>query len=96
MRSRKKIGAGKSDYDEGRLFAEDVAFLFAMRRLGRTRRPRQRLVRLRTCKAITSTRKFHEHGQWHYFTMTLRWGLAMLGIGSERLIADKYWYDVKR
>ncbi len=42
-------------YDEDRYFAEDVAFLWALKRLGQSRG--QRLVRLRGVKAISSTRK---------------------------------------
>lgn len=96
------VFTGKEDfervdgYPEDRLFGEDVAFLLRMRRLGRSLRPRKRLTRLRTCKAIASTRKFHEHGQWHYFVAAFRWVLAAVGIGTEKAIADKYWYDVDR
>jgi glycosyltransferase involved in cell wall biosynthesis len=53
-------------YDEARLLAEDVEFLWRLRKLGRARG--QRLRRLRGCKTITSTRKFDRHGDWHWFT----------------------------
>lgn len=42
-------------YDERRLLAEDVAFLWALKRLGRSRQ--LRLARLTMAKAVTSTRK---------------------------------------
>lgn len=84
-------------YDTSRLLAEDVAFLLAMRRLGRSRKPKQRLARLRTCKAISSTRKFSQFGQWHYFTMAFRLLLGRLGLGrlSEEQLAKQYWYDAR-
>lgn len=76
-------------YDESLLLAEDVAFLWALRRLGRTRG--QRLMRVTNAKAIASTRKFDEHGDWHY----LRFAGEYLRCGKRRF-ADKYWYQPKR
>ena len=79
-------------YDENRLFAEDVDILWRLRRLGRPRG--QRLVRLRGVKAITSTRKFDLHGDWHYLTQ--------MPVQAWRLLRDRkslnefarlYWYD---
>jgi glycosyltransferase involved in cell wall biosynthesis len=82
-------------YNEGRLFAEDVEFLFALRRQGKRRR--QRLVRLRRAKAIASTRKFDEHGEWHYFTDIFAKGIpALLAGRPAEELARKYWYDVRR
>lgn len=80
-------------YDESRLFAEDVMFLVALRRLGKPRG--QRLARATRAKVIMSTRKFDEFGDWHYF----RLGLDVLrhlrrGRGNE--FTDKYWYKPKR
>jgi len=79
-------------YDERRPVAEDIAFLWALKRLGRSRR--QRLTRLRSVKAIASTRKFDRHGDWHYFR-----GMARLAVTrlrnphtTEEFIR-KYWYD---
>ena len=46
--------------------AEDVALLFALRRVGR--KQGKRLTRLRHVKAVASTRKFDEYGDWHYLT----------------------------
>ena len=54
-------------YDETRLYAEDVMFPLALRRLGRTRG--QRLTRLPRVKALGCTRKFDQFGDWHYFWM---------------------------
>lgn len=79
-------------YDERRLFAEDVVFLFALKRLGWRRR--QKLKRLPAVKAIASTRKFDEFGDWHYFTQMLRHGIA--GVwrpASLDKFAQRYWYN---
>ena len=54
-------------YDETRLYAEDVLFPWALRRLGRTRG--QRLTRIPKAKALHSARKFDQFGEWHYFLM---------------------------
>ena len=82
-------------YDEARPVAEDVAFLWALRKLGRTRG--QRLVRARTVKATGSTRKFDEHGDWHYLTMmprvTLGW---VMGSTTASKFIDRYWYRPNR
>jgi hypothetical protein len=53
-----------------------VAFLVALRRLGK--KNGRRLTRLRNVKALASTRKFDEHGDWHYLTTIPRWTLAYL------------------
>lgn len=78
-------------YDEGRLLAEDVDFLWRLRRLGRTRG--QHLVRLRGVKTITSTRKFDKHGDWHCFTAipALAWRFVRQR-DALRTFADRYWY----
>jgi len=82
-------------YGETRRFAEDVEFLLALRRLGRTRG--QRLVRATRAKAIASLRKFDEHGQWHYFPLMLRGTLALFrGEKGLEAFADDYWYRPKR
>jgi len=82
-------------YDERLKYAEDVAFLLALRRLGRTRR--QRLTRLTRVKAVASARKFDEHGDWHYFTMipAAAFGWA-LGRRVTLAALEKYWYEPKR
>ena len=79
-------------YDESRLVAEDVDFLWRLRRLGRSRG--QRLVRLRHVKAVTSARKFAKHGDWHWFTQmpAIAWKLLRdrHAIGQ---FARRYWYE---
>ena len=77
-------------YDERRELAEDVAFLWALRRLGKARR--QRLIRLRSVKAVASTRKFDQHGDWHYFTSVP----ALLWPNGRIKLAKRYWYGDDR
>ncbi len=82
-------------YDERRHFGEDVQLLVDLRRLGRKRN--QKLVRLRTVKAISSCRKFDIHGEWHYFTDLFK--LFPLMVGSPSMsndFAKKYWYGDQR
>jgi glycosyltransferase involved in cell wall biosynthesis len=78
-------------YNESLSFAEDVRFLMDLRRVGRSRG--QRLHRLRSVKAIASTRKFDQFGDWHYLTGLTR-GLFWLVFAprSGRAFAQKYWY----
>jgi len=82
-------------YDERRELGEDVAFLWALRHLGKTRR--QRLVRLRHVKAMVSMRKFDQHGDWHYFTQVIPQGLpALFRPGARTALAKRYWYGDDR
>jgi glycosyltransferase involved in cell wall biosynthesis len=82
-------------YDESRIYAEDVAFLLALRRRGRQHK--QRLTRLRSVKAMGSTRKFDDFGDWHYFSLAFRAGLGFIkGQATDREIADRYWYRPRR
>jgi glycosyltransferase involved in cell wall biosynthesis len=79
-------------YPEGRHYAEDVAFLWKLIRLGHSRG--QRMTRLRACKAIASTRKFDKYGDWHYFWFMPAMALGTLHpkfSGSHR--ARAYWYN---
>jgi len=79
-------------YDERRLVAEDVGFLWALKRLGRSRR--QRLVRLRAIKAVASTRKFDRYGDWHYFGHMGRLAVALLDYPKATdAFVRKFWYD---
>ena len=82
-------------YDETKLLAEDVAFLLALRRLGKTRK--QKLASSTAAKAIVSVRKFDEHGDWHFFTDMPRVLLAML-FRKQKLasLAKRYWYVDRR
>lgn len=77
-------------YDERRLLAEDVAFLLALKRLGWKRRAR--LKRLRHVKAIASTRKFDEFGDWHYFTQAPRALGTLRNPAALKEFAQRYWY----
>jgi len=81
-------------YDETLRFAEDVAFLYALWRLGR--RTRRRLVRARRVKAIASTRKFDDHGDWHYFGLLWHGIAHYFGSGRMDEVADRYWYKPGR
>ncbi len=80
-------------YDESRLVAEDVAFLLALKRLGKARG--QRLKRVTSAKVIVSTRKFDEFGDWHYFALIAE-GLRHLMNRKPTEFTDKYWYKPKR
>ena len=79
-------------YNETRQFAEDLQFLWNLRNLGKSRG--QRLVRLTHVKALTSTRKFDKHGDWHYLTRLL--GLVPMMLRSPGEITEwarTYWYE---
>ncbi len=80
-------------YDENRLVAEDVAFLMALKRLGKTRG--QDLERVTSAKVIVSTRKFDEFGDWHVFAM-IGEGLRHLLGWKSTAFTDRYWYKPKR
>jgi glycosyltransferase involved in cell wall biosynthesis len=87
--------AAVGGYDEDRLFGEDVRFLLEMKRLGRGRG--QRLARVRSVKAIASTRKFDQHGEWHYVAMLLRFaGWWLFAPQRMQEFARAYWYDGRR
>lgn len=79
-------------YNEARLIAEDVQFLWDIRRLGRARS--QRLGRAKSAKAIASTRKFDKHGDWHYFTQLfpMAWKLLTSPAASSDFVRH-YWYE---
>lgn len=82
-------------YDERRELAEDVAFLWALRRLGRRRG--EKLARLTHVKAIASTRKFDRHGDWHYFTKIIPAAIpALLRPAARTELARRYWYTDDR
>jgi glycosyltransferase involved in cell wall biosynthesis len=82
-------------YNEQRLFAEDVQFLWDLKRLGRVRG--QKLTRITSIKAIYSTRKFDKHGDWHYVWLIIRFLYGVLF--SRRSMDDfarAYWYGDQR
>jgi glycosyltransferase involved in cell wall biosynthesis len=92
---RREDYAAVGGYDETRRVAEDVKVLVALRRLGRGRG--QRLVRLRGVKTVASTRKFDEHGDWHYFTSMLTLVLAyVVHPRSAARRIERYWYEPDR
>lgn len=79
-------------YNEQLLVAEDVAFLWALKKLGRSRR--QRLTRLRSMKAVASTRKFDRHGDWHYFRDFTRMALSRFrNPNATDEFIQRYWYN---
>jgi len=82
-------------YDEERELAEDVAFMWALKRLGA--RCGRKLVRLTHVKAMASMRKFDRHGDWHYFTVVIPQGLpAMFRRTARTKLAQRYWYTDER
>lgn len=81
-------------YDESVRFTEDVRLMLALRRLGRGRG--QRLARLRSVKAIASTRKFDEHGEWHYFGIMARAVRQIVRPAGSDDFVDRYWYGTDR
>lgn len=82
-------------YNEDRNFAEDVQFLFDLKRLGRRRG--QRLGRTRSAKALASVRKFDRYGDWHYFQLIARglWTMAWRPHTAADWIHE-YWYSDRR
>jgi len=91
---RREDFAAVGGYDERLRFAEDVAFLYALWRLGR--RSHRRLVRARRAKAVASARKFDEHGDWHYFGFFRRAFVGLFGAGDLDAVAERYWYHPSR
>lgn len=82
-------------YDEGLKFAEDVAFLLSLRRLGKRRQ--QSLTRATSIRGMASTRKFDEHGDWHYFRLLWRVGSSLLFKRNDiEEIVNRYWYKPNR
>jgi len=92
---RRRDFVATGGYDERLRVAEDVRFLLALRQVGR--RQGQRLTRLRRVKAVASTRKFDEFGDWHYLTTMPRiaLGYALNRASSVRKI-EQYWYKPRR
>jgi glycosyltransferase involved in cell wall biosynthesis len=82
-------------YNEDRLFAEDVQLLWELMLLGRKRG--QKLCRIRSIKAIYSTRKFDRHGDWHWLHLMLRflYGLIFSKSSMDKF-ARLYWYGDQR
>ena len=98
---RRKDFDAVGGYNEELFFAEDVAFLYALKRRGWKKR--RHLTRLSGVRALGSTRKFDENGDWHYFPMFLDAALILLrnGIGAftkqdEMPDVTDYWYRPNR
>jgi glycosyltransferase involved in cell wall biosynthesis len=82
-------------YDESRLYAEDLMFLMALRRLGQSRG--QKLTRLSRIKALGCTRKFDQFGDWHYFGMLGHVFKSLVtGNWNDEQLAERYWYKSGR
>jgi glycosyltransferase involved in cell wall biosynthesis len=82
-------------YDESRLYAEDLMFLMALRRLGQSRG--QKLTRLSSIKALGCTRKFDQFGDWHYFGMLGHVFKSLVtGNWNDEQLAERYWYNSGR
>ena len=98
---RRKDFHGIGGYNEELFFAEDVAFLYSLKRRGAAKR--QRLTRLTGVKALGSTRKFDERGDWHYFPMLLksigiliRKGMSVFIKQDDDANLTDYWYRPER
>ena len=78
-------------YDDERFFGEDVQLLVDLSRYGRRRG--RRLARGTEARAIWSTRKFDQFGDWHYFTAPFRlpWR-ALVRRSAINAFARRYWY----
>lgn len=74
--------------------AEDVMWLVKLWKLGHSRG--QRLTRLRHAKIIASTRKFDEHGDWHYFGFLLKAPKYLFSRGRSLGVDEHYWYKPNR
>lgn len=88
-------------YNENMMLAEDVDFLLALKRLGRKRG--QRLTRSKGVRALGSTRKFDDHGDWHYFRLLraivrvlIRRGFSIRSNHDDMPQITDYWYAPDR
>jgi glycosyltransferase involved in cell wall biosynthesis len=89
-------------YNEAVPLGEDVEFLRRLKRLGSSRRPKQRLATRFTAKklnispavVLNSSRKFDKHGDWHMIPDVLR-GAFYLLFARHKLneYARRYWYE---
>ena len=81
-------------YDESYPAGEDVVWLWRLKRDGAARS--RRLVRLRQIKVVASTRKFDQHGDWHYFRFVTAAPRFFLGGRKLTGFWDRYWYRPDR
>ncbi len=77
-------------YDESLKFAEDIKFLYDLRRVGSRRGAR--LIRARSAKVIASTRKFDQFGEWHFLGMLVKAPWYFLNRRAGDAFAERYWY----
>ncbi len=63
-------------YREQLIVAEDVDFMWRVKQLGRKRGAK--FMRTPTARAITSTRKWDRHGDWHYFALLFAFPFRMI------------------
>lgn len=88
---RREDFATSGGYREDMMVAEDVDFMWRMKQLGRKRGAR--FMRTPAARAITSTRKWDKHGDWHYFHIMLGVPFKMLfARGAMRRQVWRYWY----
>ena len=78
-------------YREQLIVAEDVDFMWRMKKLGRKRGAKF----MRTpARAITSTRKFDRHGDWHYFAIMFGFPFRVIfSRAAARKQVLAYWYN---
>jgi glycosyltransferase involved in cell wall biosynthesis len=82
-------------YNEDLLFAEDIQLLWDLMRLGW--KQGRKLSRIRSVKATFSTRKFDQHGDWHWLGLMLRFSYGLVfSKSSMNNFARKYWYGHQR
>jgi glycosyltransferase involved in cell wall biosynthesis len=78
-------------YREQLIVAEDVDFMWKVKQLGKKRGAK--FMRVPTARAITSTRKFDKHGDWHYFAILFAFPFRLLfARAAARKQAWAYWY----
>jgi glycosyltransferase involved in cell wall biosynthesis len=89
-------------FDESRPIGDEVVFLLRLKRLGASRRPRQRLTTRFTARkfgfspalAINSSRKFDKYGDWHMIPDLLRAACYLIFARQKfRQYAARYWYE---
>ncbi|MEM9080772.1 MAG: glycosyltransferase [Verrucomicrobiota bacterium] len=79
-------------FDEGMVSIEDLDFAKRLRKLGRSRG--QGFGTLVRAPLKTSCRKFDQFGDWYLFlNPRFLWRVFQ---GTDRAVADRYWYQVER
>lgn len=82
-------------FDEQRHIAEDVDFIYRLKRHGRKTGRKYKVIAQESI--TTSCRKFDEFGDWHFVKIFSNPCQVMRAIaGKDRAYLDKNWYDVKR